>query len=99
MAHTDEWYVRLYLYEEEGTTTARAVLNTGTSMLTGRGVARCNPHDVDVPEIGDELAAGRAVDELARQLMGEVDRGLQSVGAGRLDPQMREGYIWPGPPT
>lgn len=34
--------------------------------LTGIGLARLNPADSDVPEIGDELAASRASAERAR---------------------------------
>jgi nicotinate phosphoribosyltransferase len=69
MPHTAEWKVRLYLFEEEGTTKARVVLDSGTAALTGHGVAHRNPADMDVPEIGDELAAGRAMHDLAQQLV------------------------------
>lgn len=86
MTRTLEWKVRLYLSEDEGTTTARAVLDTETASLTGRGVARCNPEDVDVPKIGDELAAGRAMDDLARQLMRAADSDLAGTGAASTKP-------------
>lgn len=66
MPHTVEWKVRLRLFEEEGTTKARAVLDTGTTELTGHGDAHRNPADMDVPEIGDELVAGRAPTDLDR---------------------------------
>lgn len=82
MARTLEWKVGLFLSEEDGTTKARAVLDTGTATLTGQGSAHCSPEDVDVPEIGDELAAGRAMHSLARQLMRTADRGLEAMGAG-----------------
>lgn len=95
MPHTREWNVRIYLYEEEGTTTARALLDTGETTLTARGVARCNPQDVDIPEIGDELAASRAMAELGRQLMRAADRDLQGVGAGPLPPKARAAFGWP----
>ncbi|MGW1024614.1 DUF1876 domain-containing protein [Streptomyces sp. NPDC002577] len=81
MPHTVEWKVRLYLFEDEGATTARVVLNTGTSTLTGHGTAHCNPADTDVPEIGDELAAGRAMRDLAQQLVDTAERDIESVGA------------------
>lgn len=90
-----EWHVRIFLHEEEGTTTARAVLDTGETTLTGRGVARCNPEDVDVPEIGDELAASRAMAELGRQMMLAADHDLQGVGAGPLPPKARAAFGWP----
>lgn len=44
MTHrTLEWKVSVYLSEEDGKTKARAVLDTGTTTLTGHGVAHCNP--------------------------------------------------------
>lgn len=36
--------------------------------LRGRGMARKHPEDMDVPEIGEELAVSRALSDLARQL-------------------------------
>ncbi|MER6997927.1 DUF1876 domain-containing protein [Streptomyces sp. NPDC000410] len=92
MTRTLEWQVGLVLVEEDGTTRARAVLDTGTETYTGRGVARCNPQDVDVPEIGDELAASRAMKDLATQLMRVANRDLESVGAG---PEIGVPYGWP----
>ena len=81
MPHTAEWKVRLYLSEEEGTTKAHVVLETGTTALTGRGVAHRNPADMDVPEIGDELAAGRAMHDLGRQLVDAAERDIEGMEA------------------
>jgi hypothetical protein len=68
--HTRTWHVEIYLYEDEHTTRAEAVLRTdaGTE-LRHEGVARRNPADRDIPEIGDELAACRAVTGLAHDLL------------------------------
>lgn len=93
--HTVEWKVRLYLFEDEGTTKARAVLDTGTSSLTGHGTARCNPHDAVVPEIGDELAAGRAMRDLAQQLLSAADRDIEGVGASSGGTRTGPGIGWP----
>jgi hypothetical protein len=68
MTHVSEWTVRLYLSEDEDTTTVHAVLDTGANVLTGRGTAQRNPADSSVPEIGDEVAAGRALADLGHQL-------------------------------
>ncbi|MEW1636894.1 DUF1876 domain-containing protein [Streptomyces sp. NPDC093801] len=68
MSHTGEWKTRVYLFEEDRTTNVRVELDTGTTKLTGHGTARCNPTDADVPEIGDELAAARAMEDLGAQL-------------------------------
>lgn len=81
MPSTVEWKVRLYLFEEEGTTKARVVVDTGITALTGHGVAHRNPADMEVPEIGDELAAGRAMHDVAKQLMRAAEHDIRGVGA------------------
>ncbi|MEU6576790.1 DUF1876 domain-containing protein [Streptomyces sp. NPDC046805] len=64
-----QWTVQIYITEEGDDTHARAVLSPGeTSQVTGRGVARRNPIDRPIPEIGDELAASRALEDLASRL-------------------------------
>ncbi|WP_066945571.1 DUF1876 domain-containing protein [Streptomyces lushanensis] len=83
MSKTAEWTARLYLFEEDGRTTARVVLDTGTTSLAGHGRARCSPDDVDVPEIGDELAAGRALTDLGGLLIQVANRDMEGVGAAR----------------
>ncbi|MFB7596156.1 DUF1876 domain-containing protein [Streptomyces sp. NPDC056160] len=63
------WTVQIYITEDGDETQARAVLTTrDTSSVTGRGAARRNPIDRPVPEIGDELAASRALEDLAVRL-------------------------------
>jgi hypothetical protein len=81
MQHTAEWKVRLYLSETDGTTRARAVVDTGTTAVEGHGVARCNPGDRDIPEIGDELAAGRAMRDAAHQILGTAQRDIEDVNS------------------
>jgi len=68
--HTRTWHVDVYLYEDEGRTHADAVLRTdaGTD-LRHQGIARRRPTDREVPEIGDELAACRALFGLAQDLL------------------------------
>ncbi|MEU3774994.1 DUF1876 domain-containing protein [Streptomyces sp. NPDC032472] len=94
MTHRAEWNIGVSLTEEGGTTRARAVLDTGAGQLVGRGSARCNPEDVEVPAIGDELAASRAMRDLAGQLMRAADRDLAAMGAAAPEPP-RTGYGWP----
>ncbi|MFJ1569327.1 DUF1876 domain-containing protein [Streptomyces erythrochromogenes] len=81
MTHTAEWKVRLYLFEEDHTTKARLELDTGTTRLTGHGTARCAPQDTDVPEIGDELAVARAMEDLALQMKRAAYGDMQAAGA------------------
>ncbi|MFK0213377.1 MULTISPECIES: DUF1876 domain-containing protein [unclassified Streptomyces] len=95
MTRTLEWKVGLELTEDGGRTKAEARLSTGTSTLTGHGSARCNPADVDVPAIGDELAASRAMRDLAGKLMREADREMEAAGAGTVPRRTGPGYGWP----
>lgn len=70
MSTTNKWSVEIYLDEHESQTRAEARLHTADNThLVGTGLARLNPADRDVPEIGDELAASRALADLAHQLL------------------------------
>ncbi|MFI7497956.1 DUF1876 domain-containing protein [Streptomyces sp. NPDC049687] len=94
MPHTLEWRVRLHLFEDDdGTTKAQLVLDTGTTELTGHGTAHCHPADANVPEIGDELAAGRAMNDLAQLLLKTAERDIEGMGAAR--PRSRQTAGWP----
>ncbi|MFE3448814.1 DUF1876 domain-containing protein [Nonomuraea sp. NPDC059194] len=64
-----KWTVQIYITEDGDDTSAKAVLTTkdGTH-LSGTGSARRNPADPAVAEIGDELAASRALADLADRL-------------------------------
>ncbi|AUH39597.1 DUF1876 domain-containing protein [Streptomyces sp. CMB-StM0423] len=95
MTHSVKWNVGLHLFEEAGTTRARVVLDTSTGRFTGHGDAHRNPADPDVPEIGDELAAGRALDDLGRQLVDVARRDVEAVEASGRD--ARPGDGWPSP--
>ncbi|MCK2217332.1 DUF1876 domain-containing protein [Actinomadura sp. ATCC 31491] len=64
-----EWTVRVELTEDGDETTARAALVTDEGAeVTGEGRARRNPSDPAVPGIGAELAASRALNDLAERL-------------------------------
>ncbi|MFQ6197494.1 DUF1876 domain-containing protein [Streptomyces sp. NPDC000405] len=93
MPHTADWEVRLHLFEDEGKTTARAVLETGTSSLTGTGNARRAAGDEDVPDIGDEFAAARALRDLGGKLLRTAEHDVEARGAA---PSPREStpYGW-----
>lgn len=95
MPHTLEWKVRLYLFEEEDTTKARVVVDTGTTALTGHGVAHRNPADTDVPEIGDELAAGRAMHDVAQQLVDAAEHDIEGVNEPGTGRNPRPAAGWP----
>jgi hypothetical protein len=72
MVHTRTWTVEITIseHEQERRTRADARLHTGARpSLHGIGEARRRPTDVEVPEIGDELATARALADLAYQLL------------------------------
>ncbi|MGW1679646.1 DUF1876 domain-containing protein [Saccharopolyspora sp. NPDC002376] len=70
MLETERWSVDIDLTEEDDRTFAKARLRTRDATdLQGKGVAKRNPDDTNVPEIGAELAAARALFELAHHLL------------------------------
>ncbi|MEU1592559.1 dsRBD fold-containing protein [Streptomyces sp. NPDC005708] len=76
-----EWRLHLYLSEHDPATKARIVLDTGDSVLESHAEAHRNPFDSAVPEIGDELAAGRALISLGRQLLRAAAGDMTAAGA------------------
>lgn len=83
------WHVEVHLDEHDGRTRARAKLLTrdGTR-LTGVGLARLNPADTDVPEIGDELAAARALADLAHALLNTTADDIEALTHKPADVQL-----------
>ncbi|WP_166348608.1 DUF1876 domain-containing protein [Phytoactinopolyspora limicola] len=71
MTTTKRWTVQIFLSEhDDGTTRAEAQLDTHTgTSIRAVGAAHCNPEDVNVPEIGDELATARALATLGETLL------------------------------
>jgi hypothetical protein len=83
MPHTTRWTVSISLFEEGDVTKADAVLHTDdTERLRGHGTARRNPRDPAVPEIGDELAAARALSDLAHRLLEAAVADIEAATAG-----------------
>jgi hypothetical protein len=70
MRAVKRWKVDIFLGEDDGSTYAEARLHTeiGDSLL-GIGHARVSARDADVPEIGDELAVARALNDLGHRLL------------------------------
>ncbi|MFV2198019.1 dsRBD fold-containing protein [Nocardiopsis sp. LOL_012] len=73
MQTTKRWDVDVVVSEESEGEAARTwaevgmIADDGTA-LRGHGMARKHPADLDVPEIGEELAVSRALSDLSRQL-------------------------------
>lgn len=75
---TKTWTILVNIDEDGDDTFADAVLTADNkSEMHGRGVSRRHPRDESVPRIGDELAAARALSDLAHQLL--------SMAAGEIE--------------
>ncbi|MFR9802350.1 DUF1876 domain-containing protein [Pseudonocardia sp. RS010] len=76
------WTVAIDIDEHDGRTRAVARLHTrDADSVVGVGLARLNPTDRDVPEIGDELAVARALSELGHRLLEIAAEDLERVDA------------------
>ncbi|MFC7879161.1 dsRBD fold-containing protein [Isoptericola sp. NPDC057391] len=74
------WDVRVSLVESAGSTTAEAMLTPGPDVgsLRGVGHARKDPGDLQVPVIGDEVAAARALRRLADALLEQAEQDISA---------------------
>jgi hypothetical protein len=79
MHETKHWDIAVEIDEHDGRTRAVARLRTDSDEFTGIGLARLSPHDRDVPEIGDELAAARALSELSHQLLDTAAGDIEQI--------------------
>jgi hypothetical protein len=77
--HANDWHITIHLFEDRTQTGARAVLTAGDRELNGHGEAHRSPYDSDVPQIGDELAVGRALMDLSRQLLRATEGDIEAV--------------------
>jgi hypothetical protein len=73
------WTVEIEIDEHDGHTRAKARLHWRDQTAAGIGVARLDPHDRDVADIGDELAVARALSDLARRLMVATIHNIEAV--------------------
>ncbi|MET7423679.1 DUF1876 domain-containing protein [Dactylosporangium sp. NPDC005555] len=85
MATTRRWTVDLFIGETDGRTYAEARLHTSDDThLLGVGRARLNPADENVPEIGDELAVARALNDLGHRLLLAAVADIQALTDERV---------------
>lgn len=76
---TKTWTVQVTLDEDADETIADATISLDNKMeVRGHGVSRRNPHDESVPRIGEELAAARALSDLAHQLLATAATDIES---------------------
>jgi hypothetical protein len=73
------WNVHLSIDTQGRLTRAQARLEgPPDEVLVGEGTARANPGDENVPGIGRELAAARALSRLSRQLAHSTARDIEA---------------------
>lgn len=73
------WRFEIAFTEDDRTTCADAVLDVAGRQHHGWGRARRNPTDSDVPVIGEEVAAARALIRLAHQLLGAAESDIEAI--------------------
>jgi uncharacterized protein DUF1876 len=78
MTENRVWTVEIVFTEDEDHTRADARLIAGRREFSGWGRARRNPADPDVPLIGEELAAARALSDLAHHLLHEAATTIET---------------------
>lgn len=79
------WRVEVTVFEAGDDTTAHAVLAAGAPGVEARGSARRNPHDADVPLIGDEVAVARALRRLSDQLLHSASDDISAAEGQPVD--------------
>jgi hypothetical protein len=79
MTTIDSWPVEISLHEENGKTRAEARLIKNGGGVSGHGLARRNPDDQEVMQIGEEIAAARALSDLAHQLLSEAAGQIEGI--------------------
>ena len=85
MTTVDSWPVEISLHEEDGTTRARARLTRDGVGMIGHGVARRNPDDREVMQIGEKIAAARALSDLAHQLLSDAAGQIEGITRERAN--------------
>jgi hypothetical protein len=71
------WTVAITFSEHEGMTRADAVISGAPDEIRGWGRARRNPGDPDLPAIGHEVAASRALTDLAHHLLEQAAHRIE----------------------
>ncbi|WP_433087057.1 dsRBD fold-containing protein [Dactylosporangium sp. CA-052675] len=85
MTTAKHWAVDVYIGEHDESTYAQARLHTDAdTSLSGTGEARLHPADTNIPEIGDELAAARALADLGHRLLATAADDIGAVVGRRV---------------
>ena len=80
MSRNDYWSAGVSVAETGGWTHAVARLDiSGGKQFVGHGEARLNPADQDIWTIGAQIAAARALSDLAGQLIHAAGAGIEEI--------------------
>jgi hypothetical protein len=79
MTTVDSWLVEIFIREQDRETHAEARLTKGAGGLTGKGTARRNPEDREATQIGEEIAAARALSDLAHKLLDTAAGDIEAI--------------------
>jgi len=71
------WNVTIVFTEDEDKTRADARLTGGYEEVRGWGRARRNPADPDMPAVGEEIAAARALHDLGHHLIEQAAHSIE----------------------
>jgi hypothetical protein len=75
----DRWPIEISLQEEDRETRAEVRLTKDGVGIVGHGLARRNPDDQEVTQIGEEIAAARALSDLAHQLLSDAAGQVEGI--------------------
>jgi hypothetical protein len=78
VSETRIWTLEVVFTEDADRTRADALLTAGDRQFRGWGNAKRNPVDPDVPKIGEELAAARALSAVSHQLLHAASEAIEA---------------------
>ena len=78
MSEANIWTVSIRFSEDDGRTRADAGLEGAPVRLNGFGTSRRNPVDPNLPAVGEEIAAARALGDLSHHLLEQAAHEIES---------------------
>lgn len=78
---THRWRLTFEWREDETHCEMVVHLDAGDRSLSGQGRSRRNPADPNVPQVGEEIAAARALQDLANHLMEDAQAMIEEFAS------------------
>lgn len=79
------WTLEIIFKEDGYETRADAWLQSGGREVHGVGRAKRNPTDPEMPAVGEELAAARALSEVAHKLIHRAAEAIEAFEGHRVE--------------